>query len=478
MTDVHVTIHGKGDRADRIFAELRSAVLDGRLRPGERLLSSREMAARLAVSRNTVATAYDRLISEGYLTSRVGAGTFVSRQPMPADVHRRAPATGLQPKRSWSAENTLLMSTPAGAAYDFSVGTPDAALFPLETWRRLVSRSLRPGALGTGGYQSPAGNARLRASIARHIGMSRSVRASADDVIVAQGAQQAFDIIGRVLIEPGDVVAVEEPGYPPVRRLFESLGARLVPVPVDEEGLTVDAIPHQATLVYVTPSHQFPLGSIMSLKRRTELLEWAQRNDAAIIEDDYDCEYRYENRPLEPLQSLDASGRVIYVGTLSKTLLPALRLGFVVAPQSLRRALADAKALADWQGDYATQAAAAAFIDGGLLARHIRKTNREYAARRALVIETVNAHLSDLLALYPSAAGLHVCARLADQRIDAAQVAADAAELGVRVQSIAQFSTDSRPLSALALGFGAIAPENIADGLRLLGKAVKRAGNG
>jgi GntR family transcriptional regulator/MocR family aminotransferase len=258
--------------------------------------------------------------------------------------------------------------------------------------------------------------------------------------------------------------------------LFELLGARVVPVPVDREGLTVDAIPSRARLAYVTPSHQFPLGSIMSLTRRTALLEWAQRNDAAIIEDDYDSEYRYENRPLEPLQSLDAAGRVIYVGTLSKTLLPALRLGFVVAPQSLQRALTDAKALADWQGDYATQAAAAAFIDGGLLARHIRKANREYAVRRRVLIDTVNEQLSDLLTLYPSAAGLHVCARLSDQRIDAAQVAADAAELGVRVQSIAQFSTGVRPLAALALGFGNIARENIPDGLRLLGKALKRAG--
>jgi GntR family transcriptional regulator/MocR family aminotransferase len=475
MTDVHVTIHGKGDRADRIFAQLRSAILDGRLRPGERLLSSREMAARLSVSRNTVATAYDRLVSEGYLVSRIGAGTFVSRQAMPADVHRRAPAAGLQPRHFWSAGGSVLMSTPAGAADDCSVGTPDAGLFPLETWRRLVSRSLRPGGLGTGGYQSPAGNPRLRESIARQIGTSRSVRASAADVIVTQGAQQAFDMIGRVLIEPGDVVAVEEPGYPPVRRLFELLGARVVPVPVDREGLTVDAIPSRARLAYVTPSHQFPLGSIMSLTRRTALLEWAQRNDAAIIEDDYDSEYRYENRPLEPLQSLDAGGRVIYVGTLSKTLLPALRLGFVVAPQSLQRALTDAKALADWQGDYATQAAAAAFIDGGLLARHIRKANREYAVRRRVLIDTVNEQLSDLLMLYPSAAGLHVCARLSDQRIDAAQVAADAAELGVRVQSIAQFSTGVRPLAALALGFGNIARENIPDGLRLLGKALKRA---
>jgi GntR family transcriptional regulator/MocR family aminotransferase len=330
----------------------------------------------------------------------------------------------------------------------------------METWRRLVARELRASLAG---YADPSGHEALRDAIARHIGISRSVRAGADDVLITNGAQQALDLVGRVLIDPGACVAVEEPGYPPARRLFRSLGARVAGVPVDGEGIDVTAIPNAARLVYVTPSHQFPLGTPMSLARRAALLAWAERRRGVIVEDDYDSEFRFGDRPLEPLQSLDRSGRVIYVGSFSKTLLPMLRLGFLVAPASLMPALRAARQLSDCHGELPTQAALARFIDEGLLARHIRKATREYAARHALVVDTLAG--DDRLRLVPSVAGLHLCARfspgvsvrpaprLAIERLDA-------------------YCGETPAQQGLVLGYGAIQQAEIAEGLNILKEAL------
>ena len=330
--DFHVSLAGRGDLSARIYRQLRDAVLDGRLRAGERLPPTRELARRLAVSRNTVAVAYDRLTADGFLTGRVGAGTYVSGS-LPAPKPRRTPsAHGPRPKAIWRSLPTPVAAVAETPDYDFRVGIPDAALFPLETWRRLLARELRAAA-GFVHYVDPSGHPGLRAAIARHVGVSRSVRAGADDVLVTQGAQQALDLLCRVLLSPGDRVAVEEPGYRQAKLLFASHGAEVVGVPVDGEGLDVAALPTRTKLVYVTPSHQFPLGTPMSLARRTALLAWAERADAVVVEDDYDSEFRFSDRPLEPLQSLDRGGRVAYVGSFSKTLLPMLRLGFLVAPR-------------------------------------------------------------------------------------------------------------------------------------------------
>jgi GntR family transcriptional regulator / MocR family aminotransferase len=384
--DVHVTLKGRGDLAARIHRQLLDAVLDGRLRPGERLPATRELARRLDVSRNTVALAYERLVAEGALTSRVGAGTFVCSAPVGPALPRHAPAGSTAQARSiWKAIPEPRPARAGAPLYDFRVGSPDATMFPFTVWRRLVARQLRPGTLDWGQYGEPSGHMGLRAAIARHIGISRSVRASAEDVIVTQGAQQALDVIARVVLDPADTVAVEEPGYPPARLLFRTLGARVIGVPVDTEGLVVSAIPKATRLIYVTPSHQFPLGMPMSLARRRALLTWAEQRNALIIEDDYDSEFRFEGRPLDPLQTLDTTGRVIYVGSFSKVMLPALRLGFLIAPASLRGALRTAKQLTDWHGEIPTQAALARFIDDGLLARHIRRVAREYAARHAMM---------------------------------------------------------------------------------------------
>ncbi|GIH95084.1 PLP-dependent aminotransferase family protein [Planobispora siamensis] len=486
--DFHVGLTGRGDLTARIYRELREAVLDGRLRPGERLPPTRELAGRLGVARNTVAAAYDRLSAEGFLTGRVGAGTFVCAQPLTRARPRNAPpGAGVRPRAVWEAISAEPVPTggdarlgdaagtgpgdAAGVVYDFRAGSPDPGLFPLETWRRLVTRELRRSAVGSAQYAGPAGHAGLREAIARHTGASRAVRAGADDVIVTQGAQQALDLVGRVLIEPGDRVAVEEPGYPPARLLFRSLGARVTGVPVDAGGLRVADLPRDARLVYVTPSHQFPLGTPMSLSRRAALLEWAERNDAVVIEDDYDSEYRFAGRPLEALQGLDRCGRVVYVGSFSKTLLPALRLGFLVAPASLRPALHAARMLTGWHGDPAPQAALAGFIEEGLLARHVRRTTREYAGRHAMITGALRDRFADWLRPVPSAAGLHLCARLApDARVDLETVIARARGAGVAVESLSAYCGETPAQAGLVIGYGGVRPAAIGEGLRRLAR--------
>ncbi|WP_433049269.1 PLP-dependent aminotransferase family protein [Dactylosporangium sp. CS-033363] len=461
--DLHISLEGRGDRTDRIYRQLRDAILDGRLRHGERVPPSRDLARDLAVARNTVAAAYDRLVGDGFLAGRAGAGTFVAYTGKVAQP-RRAPAGPLRPSRRFGALTGLAVDEPTPPArYDLRIGHPDGTLFPLATWRRLLARSVRASA----GYADPSGLPALRAAIARHAGLSRSVRAAPDDVLVTAGAQQAIDLVGRVLIEPGTVAAVEEPGYRPVRRLFQSHGARVAGVPVDADGIVVDAIPDTARLVYVTPSHQHPLGTAMSLERRTALLAWAEEHRAAIVEDDYDSEFRYSDRPLEPLQSLDRAGRVVYVGSFSKTLLPSLRLGFLIAPEPLLPALRTARRLADWHGEQAAQAALADFIDAGLLQRHLRRVGRVYAARHELLLQA--SFLKTWFAFVPSSAGLHLALRShADLDIDALVRGLRAVD--VAVDPLARFyaSPPRVPDPGLAIGFGAIATADLPSALNRL----------
>lgn len=471
--DLHVSLTSDGDLATQIYRQILDAVVDGRLRPGERMPPTRELARRLAVSRNTVAVAYDRLTAEGFLVGRVGAGTFVCVEALDRRRPRTAPAgRGVEPRRFWRAAPSPVTSA-GGGEYDFTVGVPDIQLFPLETWRRLVTQELRLATVRLADYSEPAGHPGLRAAIARYVGVARSVRAAADDVVVTHGAQQALDLIGRVLIEPGARVAVEEPGYPPARLLFESLGARVTGVPVDGDGLDVSALPPDARLVYVTPSHQYPLGVPMSLRRRAALLAWAERHRAVVVEDDYDSEFRFEDRPLEPLQSLDRDGRVVYVGTFSKTMLPMLRLGFLVAPASLRPALVSAKRLTDWHGELSGQAALARFLDDGHLARHVRRATRVYADRHAAIVGALRRDFAGWLEPVPSVAGLHVCARLASgARVDLADVVRRAAGAGVAVTELARFCGEEPAQRGLVIGYGAIPIDQIPHGMSMIRDAL------
>ncbi|MET0424470.1 MAG: PLP-dependent aminotransferase family protein, partial [Actinoplanes sp.] len=375
---------------------------------------------------------------------------------------RRPAADPLRPRAEWPLVPLSTDGPPP--RYDFRTGLPDAGLFPFDAWRRLVAAELRPGAV----HAEPTGHPALRAAIARYLGYSRGLSAVADEVIVTNGAQHALDLIGRVLLRPGDVVAVEEPGYPPARRLFASLGARVVGVPMDAEGLIVDALPGAARLVYATPSHQFPLGRAMSLTRRRELLAWAARRPAAIVEDDYDSEFRYSARPLEPLFNLDTAGRVLYVGTFSKSMLPSVRTGFTLVPPGLRDAVVAARQAGDGYGQPAMQAALARFIEDGLLARHVRRAGKAYAARHARIVEVLSGLPG--LTLVPSAAGLHVTA-LSDG--PTGRVVADARARGVGVEDLARYQ-ESSIAAGFVFGFGAIDPARLDEGLAIFADALAR----
>jgi GntR family transcriptional regulator/MocR family aminotransferase len=469
--DVHVSLIGRTGLTTEIYQQLRAAILDGRLRPGDALPPTREMARRLNVSRTTVTVAYDRLTGEGFVQTRTGAGTFVGPHvPRPSD--QATPARdALRPRPVWATiPGPTAFARPA--ELDFRTGLTDSSSFNYETWRRLTARELQASVVGKAIPGDPAGHPGLRQAIARHIGTSRGVEAGPEAVTVTNGTQQALDLVARVLVAPGEKVAVEDPSYQPPRLLFESQGLQVVGVPVDDEGLVVDALPPDARFVYVTPSHQYPLGMAMSLPRRIALLAWAERHDAAIIEDDYDSEFRYGGRPIEPLHTLDTNGRVVYVGSLSKSMLPTLRLGFVVTPPPLHEAVHSAKFVTDWHTPLPAQGALARFIDEGWLARHVRKMRSVYRERHQTLLEGLAAELTDDLAVIPSAAGLHVSAlatRLSVDQVE--QVARHAQAAGVGLQRLSWFRVERPALAGLAFGYGGIAADRIGEGLRRVRRA-------
>jgi GntR family transcriptional regulator/MocR family aminotransferase len=466
----HVSLVGRKDLSGEIYRQVRHAILARRLRPGDRLPPSRELARELVVARATVTVAYERLAAEGFVTVQQGAGTFVgelaARVRRERSTHRCSGV--LQPRQIWqSMELPTALEKPA--RFDFRTGFCDVSLFPDGEWRRAVNRALRSSATTAGVYEHPAGREDLRSAIVRHIGISRGIEASAEDIVITNGTQQALDLLARVLLAPGDAIAVESPGYEPPKQLFKTLGARVVGVPVDSEGLIVDALPQSVRAVYVTPSHQYPLSVTLTLPRRQALLAWAEKNNAAIIEDDYDSEFRFEARPLEPLQTLDTKGRVVYVGSFSKTMLPTLRLGFLVAPPSLRAALHKAKFVTDWHSSTLVQAALARFIDDGAFARHVRRMTAVYRERHGLLGDAICRDFAEHLEVIPSTTGLHLTALA--RRMSARQVIAithRAAERGVAVQVLSSFALNANPPAGLMLGYGAISAARIEEGLRLL----------
>ncbi|GID31768.1 PLP-dependent aminotransferase family protein [Paractinoplanes brasiliensis] len=466
--DLIIRLDGTDGKTAAVYRALRTAIVDGRLPAGERLPPTRALAADLGVARGSVAAAYERLVAEGYLSAQVGVGTFVAVKAV-RRTRRRAGVDQLRPREGWVFEPLETSGATKKPRYDFRSGIPDAGLFPFDVWRRLVTAELRLRANNPGTYGDPAGHPGLREAVARYIGVSRGVRATAADVVVTNGAQHAFDLIARVLVRPGDVVAVEEPGYPPARRILAALGARVTGVRVDDEGLVVADLPAHCRLVHTTPSHQFPLGRAMSLARRRELLDWARARPAAIVEDDYDSEFRFSARPLEPLHSLDTAGRVLYVGTFSKSMLPAIRTGFVLATPGLRDALIAARQLGDGYGQPAVQAALARFLDEGLLARHVRKAGRAYGERHA----RITAGLTRLgsLDVVPSAAGLHVTALTG---ADSTAVVSAAARAGLALDDLRSYSASTPAQTGFVLGFGATDPALIDEGLAVLADLLER----
>jgi GntR family transcriptional regulator/MocR family aminotransferase len=372
-----------------LHEQLRAAIVDGRLKPGARLPATRAVASGYGVSRNTAVAVYDLLLSEGYLVTRPKSGTCVADVLPQPSARRGAPGDDPMLRRlsPFWREPPPAPYAPGATRYDFRLGVADKRLFPFDIWRRLSSRSLRAFAVQPAESSPPQGRPMLLESIAKHASFARAVACRAADIVVTAGSQQAFDLIARILVTPGRTrVAVENPGYGALRAVLAAHGARIVPVAVDDEGLVVDKLPGDIDAVVVTPSHQFPLGVAMSMRRRVALLEFARRRNAVVIEDDYDGEFRFGGRPLDALQSLDRSDSVFYVGTFSKSLFPGIRLGFVVAPPWARAALVAAKRCTDVHCPVIDQDTLAAFIAEGHMARHVRKVRPIYAARLNAVV--------------------------------------------------------------------------------------------
>jgi len=473
--DLHLDLDPRLPLANQLYRQLREAVLSGRLAGGDRLPPTRFLAQRLQVSRKTVSEAYEQLCAEGFFHGRAGSGTFVSQGIQRTAA--RAPmqsASALQPTRLRQAltdAHTPLRQR--ASRYNFHGGTTDKQLFPFPEWRGCLQQALRELGRTPGFYDEDAGHPPLRQAIARYLAISRAVSCAWEDLLITQGAQQGLDLLARVMLEPGMCVAMEEPGYPPARQIFLAAGARVVGVPVDEEGLLVEQLPDDARIVYVTPSHQFPLGMPMSLGRRLALLEWAGSRSALIIEDDYDGEYRFEGRPLESLQNLDRHGLVAYLGTFSKTLFPELRLGYLLMPPGLQPALIHAKHLSDRHSCSLQQRALTHFLVSGGFARHTRRMQRVYGWRRERLLQRLHSDLSPWLEPIVPLAGIHLAARLR-LAIDEDALAHELRQGGVGLLDLRPFYSQPQPRGGLLFGFGCIDDKLLEEGLDQVRASLSR----
>lgn len=445
----------------QIFDRIREAVLSGQLGPGLRLPSTRQLATELGVSRTTTLAAYERLRHEGYLDGLVGSGTTVAQlqiHPPASNVERRgegrlsAQGAGVagvhwrQPARSFPA---------------FPVGRPALDAFPAQLWGRIVARRARSVA-SLLRYQQPAGDPALRETIAAYLGLARGVRCTADQILVVSGAQAGLSLAARMLLDPGDAALVEDPGYYGARGAIVAAGG--VPVPLSND-------PPGARLAFVTPSHQFPLGVTMSLPHRLALLRWAAAVGAHVVEDDYDSEYRYVGDPLPSLQGLDTAGRVVYVGSFSKVLFPALRIGYLVVPDGLVDAFAAGHRFAAGHAPALEQAALADFIAAGHFTRHIRRMRALYAERGATLVREIRRELDGLVSVNDAEAGLHLMGWLPDG-MDDVWAAARAAEHRVDTQPLSAHAMNPYGRNGLMLGFAATPEREIIAGVRRLAAAL------
>lgn len=454
----------------QIYEGYREWVVDGRLRPGERLPSTRRLAEELGVSRLTVSNAFDQLLAEGYCETRAGAGTFVAASlpedlVVPGEGAGRAPSPVSGPRRVAGGAVAELVRTPfaRGGSGAFSVGAMAAERFPFQVWSSLVCRQARRLGPDEVRYGPVTGLASLQSAIAGYLRTARGVRCEPEQVMVASGSQQALDLAVRVLLDPGSPVWVEEPGYWGAWDVLKVAGARLVPVPVDAEGLDVAAgiaRAPEAGAVFVTPSHQFPLGVTMSASRRLRLLDWAGHSGAWIIEDDYNSEYRYESQPITALQGLDRDARVIYVGTFSKVLSPALRIGYLVLPADLVDRFAAVRGAMDISPPPFVQAVLADFLAEGHFARHLRRMRKLYRERRGVLVDSLRSELGGELEIQGEKAGLHLVVRLPEGCDDRA-VSDRAAAAGLRALALSSCYAGPGGRPGLVLGYGGVSREEI-----------------
>ncbi len=505
------TLDGAGPLFQQIYRSLRAEILAHRLAPGTRLPSTRALAADLGVSRNVAMLAYEQLRGEGYALARIGSGTIVAptlpedwgaapRDPRRAAAAPRDPrhaaATSHDPRRGAPARGTAPRLARAGARamtiargiplrwelrrevpYDFRFGRPAFADFPHAIWCRLLGRRARRASRRDLDYGPPEGRLELREALAERLRRYRGIDAAAAQIVIVNGSQQALDLVTRALVDPGDRVLIEEPHYLGARWVFTAGGAELVPAVVDGDGMQVPrplASGRAPRLAYVTPSHQFPTGVVLPLARRLELLDWAARSGAFVVEDDYDSEYRYAGRRLQALAGLDAGGRTIYVGTFSKLMFPALRLGYLVLPEALVEPIVAVKALADTGSSTLEQLALADFIHEGHFERHLSRSRARNAARREALLAALREHFGDRAEVCGAATGLHVLAWLRSRRgTPIAQVERRAAAAGVGVYSVAPYYLSPPRRTGVLLGYGPLGEREIRDGIERLAAALR-----
>lgn len=472
----------------QLYDELREAILSRRLKTGTRLPSTREFTAELGVSRTTVLNAFRQLRAEGYIESKVGAGSYVTGA-LPDELLRvRASREGMSQAvskhRNFSNRGALLADAQVTVARDrgkpraFRPNVPALDAFPLCIWSRLVSQHWRFPSHELLGYGEPAGYYPLRKQIAEYLGTARAVRCETKQVIIVSGAQQALDIAARVLLDPDDAAWVEDPGYLGARGALLGAGISLVPVPVDEEGLNVDvgiARNADARLAFVTPSYQHPLGATMSLARRLALLEWASRSGAWIVEDDYNSEYRYAGRPLSALQGLDTEGRVIYVGTFSKVLFPSLRLGYIIAPPDLVEPFTSARSILGRHSPLLEQAVVADFMYEGHFVRHIRRMRLLYEERQRALVNAADREFGELLEVRSAEAGMNLVGWLPEGSDDYA-ASERAGTYGLEAPPLSSYFIEPPRRGGLLLGYACVGTEEIREGVRRLALALRSTG--
>ncbi len=457
-------------RAKELAQQLRTAILEGRLRPGARLPSSRSFADSLGCSRTLVSTVYEELAAEGYLEARRGSGTYVAAGlpglPVVRPEEEAPPPPWVAPLPADAGAEE-----PDGCRVDFTLARQQVEPVARRSWARMwraVAEQNPPGDAGP-----PEGDPELREAVAAYLGRTRGLRCSAGDVLVTTGALRALDLVAQAAFRRGDPVAVEEPGYAAARRTLEDRGATVLPVSVDEDGLRVADLGSAPLAVYVTPSHQYPLGVRMSVARRVALLEWAARADRLVLEDDYDSELRFDGPPLPALAGLDRAGRVVYVGTFSKVLAPGLRVGYVVAPRWLRERLVRLRERSGDRVPWPVQRALAAFLASGDFDRHVRRVRRQYAERRAALREGLH-RASGLVRLMGMEAGLHAFLQLAPG-LDELALAQAARARGVRVSPLRPYYLGPPDRSGWLVAYGGLRTEEVWWGARVLAELLVEA---
>ena len=461
----------------QVYSRLREAILSGTLHGGEKLPSTRDLAEQLGVSRTVVLLAYDQLLAEGFTTGRTGSGTYVSTgvkigaSISPEKSTRlRVSHFGVSAAEAWTRMN-FPPPTVCSQPYDFAYGRSDVEKFPFEMWRRMLLRCARKTSVAALDYGPAGGSAALREALCAHLRRARAVECDPAQITIVNGSQQALDLIARVLIEKRDRVAIEEPNYQGTREILRAAGAHLLPIPLDRDGLNPQRLPLEARIAFVTPSHQFPTGAILPLARRLELLEWAKRTNAVVVEDDYDGEFHSEGQPLESLQGLDREGRVIYIGTFSRTVFSALRIGYLVAPKRLVTAFTAAKWLCDRHTATLEQETLAEFISSGMYERYLRRVRRRNAARREALLGAIASCLGNRVEVAGQGAGAHIVL-WPRRRVSEEAVIAAAAERGVRVYGISGYYLKRPPRTGIMLGYSRMTERAIREGIRRLGEVL------